>query len=321
RNPVRLLLGQRRPKAIQARLLAILRHVQHAASCQVVDQRQVLVPLAERFLVHPQITDHFRLSSRQSPPYGTFHDPMHLVPRQAQLIRHRLLTGRLQPVDRQAFKQRREPAMRFGPGQTHNAYPMFGTTAARGLGVQDGTVLARVQMPPMPFAVVVVQRALRTALWARPRYLRIMPQMHMDFPFLQFQFHPLYAPRSRDSQNLLIQLRVLHGVSSNSERHHANRLTPFRQSSKITLARRNGVGHCWEATRQGISESRMCQRHRCPGSLTLSGHSRFIPPIPLDIRAMPHKIPGAKPQLNLKFHTPKTRNSLKFYLSWRQERL
>ena len=35
------------------------------------------------------------------------------------------------------------------------------------------------------------------------------------------------------------------------------------------------------------------------GSPLLSGHARFIPPIPLDIRAMPHKIPGsgAEPQL------------------------
>ena len=119
-----------------------------------------------------------------------------------------------------------------------------------------------------------------------------MPQIHMDFSFLQLQFHTLYAPRSRDSQNLLIQLRVLHGVSFNPKKHHGNRLTSSRQMSKITIARRNRVGLCWEATRQGISEPRMCQRHQCPGSPMLSGHSRFIPPIPLDIRAMPKKSRG-----------------------------
>ena len=93
-----------------------------------------------------------------------------------------------------------------------------------------------------------------------------MPQIHVDFPVLQLQFHTLYAPRSRDSQNLLIQLRVLHGVSFNPPKHHGNCLTSSYQMSKMTIARRNGVGLCWEATRQGISELRMCQRHQCPGS-------------------------------------------------------
>ena len=163
----------------------------------------------------------------------------------------------------------------------------------------------------MPFAVVVVQRALRTALWARPSYLRFMPQMHMDFPLPSVSIPHALRQGVVIPKICWYNCEFLHGVSFNPKKHHANRLTPFRQTSKITLARRNRVGLCWEATRQGISESRMCQRHQCPGSLTLSGHSRFIPPIPLDIRAMPHKIPGAELHLNLRFHTPKSRNSQK----------
>ena len=203
---------ERRPEAVQARLLAPLRHVQDAASGQVVDERQVLVPLPERLLIHPQIPDHFRLPPGQSPPYGTFHDPMDLVPTEAHLIGHGPLAGRSQPVDRQPLEQRRETTVRLGPGQTHHPNSMLRTAGTRRLGVEDRPVLARVQMPPKPLAVVVVQKAFRLALRACPRGLGFVPQIHMDFPLLKSQLHPLHTPRRGDTQNLLIQLRVLHGV-------------------------------------------------------------------------------------------------------------
>ena len=232
---------------------------------------------------------------------------MHLVPRQSQPIRHGLLAGRLQPVDRQTLEQRREAAVRFGPGQTHHAHPMFGTTAARRLGVQDGAVLAGVQMPP------TTARCRGRTKGTPPRTpdtstnLRLVPQVHMDLPFLQLQFHALHSPRSRNSQNLLIQLMVLHGVFLHPKKHHAIRLTARRQMSKMTFARRNGVGLCWEATRQGIPESRMCQRHRCPGSPCSQGTLVSSPSTPLDIRAMPQKIPGsgAEPATPSHFLHPK----------------
>jgi hypothetical protein len=47
-DPPQLLLCQRRPKAVQARLLAVLRHVQDSTSRLVLDHRHVLVPLAMR---------------------------------------------------------------------------------------------------------------------------------------------------------------------------------------------------------------------------------------------------------------------------------
>jgi hypothetical protein len=43
----------------------------------------------------------------------------------------------------------------------------------------------------------------------------------------------------------------------------------------------------------GVPESRMCQRHGRPESPLLSGRSRFIALTPLDIRVIPHKLPGS----------------------------
>src|SRR5271157_513264 len=211
-DPLQLLLRQRRPKAIQARLLAVLRHVQDSASRQVVDHRQVLVPLAERLLVDPQICDHSLLSPCQTTLDGTIHDPMHLVPRQSQPIPHGFLAGRLQPVDRQTLEQRRKATVRLGPRETHHANSMYGTTRSRRGGVQDSAILAGVQMPPRPLGIMVMQRAQRLAFRTLPQSLRLVSQVHMDLALIQLQFHVLHSPRSRNPENLLIQLMVLHGT-------------------------------------------------------------------------------------------------------------
>lgn len=128
-------------------------------------------------------------------------------------------------------------------------------------------------------------------------------------PVFQTQLYPLGRPRRWNTQNLLIQLPVLQG-SLPGKTLHASRLTPRRPAPRIISAWGNGVGLCGDATRRGIPEPRMCQRRRCPGRLILSGHPRFSPRIPLDIRAMPEKIPGpgAEPQSATSLHPPKSRN-------------
>ena len=50
-NAPPLLGGDRGPESIQALLLAIFGHIQHAIPFQVVDQREVFVPLAEGLFV------------------------------------------------------------------------------------------------------------------------------------------------------------------------------------------------------------------------------------------------------------------------------
>ena len=168
-------------------------------------------------------------------------------------------------------------AMRLGPGQTHHAYPMFGTTAARRLGVQDGAVLAA-----CPNAANAVRCRGRTkgtpyrTLGTSKLLAAFMPQMHMDFPFLQdFQFHTLYALRVVIPKICWYNCEscmVFPSIPKNTMLIALDAVPPNVEDYPCSGETESGC--CWEATRQGISESRMCQRHQCPRSLTLSGHSR-----------------------------------------------
>ena len=58
-----LLGGDRRPESIQAALLAILGHIQHAIPLQVVNQRQIFMSFAEGLFIHAQIRNLFGLAS------------------------------------------------------------------------------------------------------------------------------------------------------------------------------------------------------------------------------------------------------------------
>ena len=87
---------------------------------------------------------------------------------------HALLTGLLQPRNRECFKQRGEAAGRLGPGQSHDSRTVLGTAVARRPGVQDRAVLAGVEVTPAAFRLMVVKRALGAALRTKPMQLFIV---------------------------------------------------------------------------------------------------------------------------------------------------
>src|SRR5213080_2231875 len=51
------------------------------------------MPFAEGLFVHSQIRNLFRLAPRQAALHRPFHDPVYLIPAQAQLLAHRFLAG------------------------------------------------------------------------------------------------------------------------------------------------------------------------------------------------------------------------------------
>lgn len=87
---------------------------------------------------------------------------------------------------------------------------MLRAVTARRLGVQYRPLLTCVEMPPAPLCLRIVKRALRTAFRAPPCHAPIVRPMHMHFPFRQLYIDALYAPRLTHSQNLGIQVSVLH---------------------------------------------------------------------------------------------------------------
>ena len=90
--------------------------IQHAAPCQIVHQGEIVMALAKRFLIDTELSDRLGLSALQSPLHRSLHDAVNLVPTEPQQPGHGLLAGRLEPFNRQRFKQRREAAGGLRPG-------------------------------------------------------------------------------------------------------------------------------------------------------------------------------------------------------------
>ena len=98
-------------------------------------------------------------------------------------------------------------------GSAHGSLTAFTPCTAftsRGLGVQDGLILARVQVPPLPLWLMVIQLASRSTFWARPLDHVVVSQVNVDFAGLQLQFHRVHKPGNLDTQNAPIKLMILH---------------------------------------------------------------------------------------------------------------
>ena len=160
--------GQSLPETVQALLFAVLGNVQHPPLGQIVHDRHVFVPLAEGLLVYSQTGNRLGLPPLEPALNGAFHDGVDLIPTQPQLLGHRLLAGGFEPGDCQSFKQRGEAAGWLCPRQFHHPHPMRGALAARRFGVQDGVVLAGVQVAPLALALMIVWLAGRSTLRTRP---------------------------------------------------------------------------------------------------------------------------------------------------------
>src|SRR5438132_9787953 len=78
--------------------------------------------------------------------------------------------------------------------------------------MQDGSILAGVQMPPFSLRLMIVERSQRTAYGTNPLPIVLMGEVDVHFSLLHFQFHALHLPRRFDTQNASIQFMILHSV-------------------------------------------------------------------------------------------------------------
>src|SRR5260370_1070458 len=93
---------------------------------------------------------------------------MDFVPPQPQLLGDSFLAGGFQPGNGEGFKKSREAAGWFSPGQLQHAHAMSRALGARRLGVEDGAVLAGVQVAPLSLGLMVIELAGGTALGTGP---------------------------------------------------------------------------------------------------------------------------------------------------------
>jgi hypothetical protein len=194
----------------------VLGYKQHPAPIQIIDHGEVVVPFGKRLLIDPEPLDGFRLTAHQAALDSPLLNGMHLIPTQPQLIAGSLLTGRLEPIDGQAFKQRREPAGGLGPWKLYRPNAMFSAVAARRFRMQDRLILTGVQMPPAALWLMVVERARLAALRTRPLDSLFVHQMNVNFSILQLQLNLIHSPRGSNPQDLSIQFLVLHLPIMNS---------------------------------------------------------------------------------------------------------
>src|SRR5258708_39359800 len=123
---------------------------QHPAPIQIVDQGEVVVPFGKRLLIDVESLDGLSLTAHQAAFDRALLNRMHFVPTQSESLGHGLLAGDLEPIDRQSFKQSREPAGGLGPRKLYGSWAMLGGGASRGVGVQERLLLTGVPMPPPP---------------------------------------------------------------------------------------------------------------------------------------------------------------------------
>lgn len=79
--------------------------------------------------------------------------------------------------------------------------------------MHDRLVLARVQMPPRPFRLVIVKSPLRPAFRALPSSSFRMRQIEVNLSLLKLQFDSFHKPGICNPKDLLVQLSVLNGAS------------------------------------------------------------------------------------------------------------
>ena len=112
------------------------------------------------------------------------------------------LTRHFQPIDCQAFEQRRKPAGWLRPRQLKHPDSMFPAFRSRWPCMQDGLVLTGVQMPPFSFGLMIIQPTTFLALRTRPLLLLFVFQINVYFAVRKLQLHSLHEPRCFDPQNL-----------------------------------------------------------------------------------------------------------------------
>src|SRR4030066_1250601 len=194
-NSLPLLLRKPLIIAIQTPLLTIIGKILHRPRIQVTNQREILVPLPNRLLIHTDPGTR-PLSSGQQPSLDrSLHEVPRLVPTDPQNPSRPQDVTLPKYIDRQPLKQQREPRTLLGPRQSHLPYPMLSAVNPRGAGMKKRLKLATVQMTPRPLRSMVIQGCQGFTFRTGPTDPFRMGYQHIYPLILHIQRHPLHSPR------------------------------------------------------------------------------------------------------------------------------
>ena len=155
---------------LRALLAAAARHVEDPVVVEVGhDAREVvgLLAVQEALLVHPDERDLVRPAPRKPALHGGLHDVVRLPPAEAQeLLRVPDRLRGLQDVDGERLEHQREARVLRRPRQLDDLHAVPGAAHARRPGVDQRLELHRVQVPPRPLLLLVVDGAQPPAFGA-----------------------------------------------------------------------------------------------------------------------------------------------------------
>src|SRR4030042_5928257 len=156
-NCLPLLLRKPLIIAIQTPLLTIISKILHRPRIQVTNQREILVPLSNRLLIHTDPGTR-PLPLGQQPSFDrTLHKVPCLVPTDPQNPSRPQDVTLPKHIDGQPLKQQREPGTFLRPRQSHLPYPVLSTVYSGRPGMKVRLKLTTVHMTPCPLRSMVIQ--------------------------------------------------------------------------------------------------------------------------------------------------------------------
>ena len=172
---------------LQRRFLTALADVFNRVVLQVADQRHILMPLGDSFLVDANMTRRSCLFAFQAAGHGTVQYTPGLVPAGAQDALGAGNRAFSQDINGQSLKHQREARFHFGPRHPHLFGTVRGAVDARDARVQEGCILATVEMAPGAFFRVVKHAVFRGAFRTWPLdFLRVLnPDIDAQFLLVQ----------------------------------------------------------------------------------------------------------------------------------------
>lgn len=210
-NALELLRGKRTPESVQRLGVSPLADVLDGRALQSVrarHDRHVVVSAPKALLVHAQARHRRGLLARLPASDGALLDPVGLGPTDAQELARRRNRTLQHHINRQSLEVGRKAAVLLRPRHLHGDRSMLFTLHARHLGNQDRLELAAIQMPPTA-RLVIMEMGPLSALRAGPHLAGALHR-HLNRPAFALHHHSRDAPGMFQSENLLIQLCVLH---------------------------------------------------------------------------------------------------------------
>ena len=197
--------------AVETGLFAVVGDVLDGAADDVIDQGEVGVTLAGRFLVHPDQGRDSVLFGRLSPGDGPLHDPPTLVPGHLQDVGGAGDVGLFQHVDGEALEGRGEAAAGLGPRQADLADPVGRALHPWGSGVEPGGEASGVEVAPGSLLGVVEDGEFGLALGTGPQPAFVVRDGDVDPFVLDREVDVLDVPGVSEPEDLGVELDVAHG--------------------------------------------------------------------------------------------------------------